>query len=274
MNEPAHTYPNVLQSFKITGIVIGGLILMSPVKMLLDNMIDKELSSIIYYLLGVGIPFWVVFSTRKNKTGDQSFSLVLESKRVISLLVIGTTVLHFGMIAPLAYLVPNPEIINKGLIEAVSQKGIFTLVLMVMAAPVLEELIFRGIILDGLLKIYTPLKSILISSLLFGLIHLNPSQIVGAFMFGIFTGWVYHRTRNLLLTIIIHAVANLGAFLLRYFVDIESSIDDTLVEWYGGVANLITAVGGSTIIFVVCVYYLKKEFIKEDMKDGATQRGF
>lgn len=48
---------------------------------------------------------------------------------------------------------------------------------MVIAAPVLEELIFRGMMLEGLLKKYSPVTSIIISSILFGVAHLNPWAI-------------------------------------------------------------------------------------------------
>ena len=77
--------------------------------------------------------------------------------------------LLFGVITPIDSLIPMPEILKKALLDLAGQNGIFSFLLIVIAAPILEELLFRGIILDGLLKNYSPLKSILISSFLFGL---------------------------------------------------------------------------------------------------------
>ena len=140
---------------------------------------------------------------------------------------------------------------------------------MVIAAPILEELIFRGVILDGLLKKYTPAKSILISSLLFGLVHLNPWQFITGLIIGIFSGWVYYRTKSLSLSIIIHASANLSGFLMRYFIDFDSSMDETLLQMYGGLTNLILAIVGSIIIILICIFYLQKEFNKQKVEIAA-----
>ena len=53
----AKYYPNVAQSFRITGIVILGMLLLSPVKVILSKLIGEEASFFIYYLLATGIPF-------------------------------------------------------------------------------------------------------------------------------------------------------------------------------------------------------------------------
>ena len=51
--------------------------------------------------------------------------------------------------------------------------------------PVLEEILFRGAITKALLQQYNPTKAILISALLFGVFHINPAQILPAFLIGI-----------------------------------------------------------------------------------------
>jgi membrane protease YdiL (CAAX protease family) len=255
-------YPNVAESFGITGIVILGMLLFSPVHLVLNKLIGNEASMLIYYLLAIGIPFWIVYSIKKSKTNYLSFNLTIENKRIIPLIIIGTIALLFGIISPIGNLIPMPESIKKAFMDFGSQTGIFAFFLMVIAAPILEELIFRGIILDGLLKKYSSTKSILISSLLFGLVHLNPWQFVTGLIIGIFSGWVYYRTRSLSYSIIIHASANLSGFIMRYFIDFDSFMDDTLVEMYGGLSNLIIAIIGSIIIVAVCVYFLRKEFSK------------
>jgi membrane protease YdiL (CAAX protease family) len=264
-------YPNVAQSFGITGIVILGMLLLSPVNLVLNKLIGKEASMLIYYLLAIGIPLWIVYSIRKSKTNCHSFNLTIENKRIIPLVIIGTIALLFGIITPIGNLIPMPESIKKAFMDFGSQTGIFAFFLMVIAAPILEELIFRGIILDGLLKNYSPTKSILISSLLFGLVHLNTWQFVTGLIIGIFSGWVYYRTRSLSFSIIIHASANLSGFLMRFFIDIDSSMDGTLLYMYGGLTNLILAIVGSVLIVTVCIYFLRKEFERLKDRNGSTQ---
>jgi hypothetical protein len=268
----ARIYPNIAQSFGITGIVIAGMLLLSPVYLVLNKFIGKEASTLIYYLLAIVIPFYIVFSIRKNKTNDSSFNLAIGNKRIIPFLVAGTIALLFGIISPIGNSIPMPESFKKAFIDFGSQTGVFTFFLMVVAAPVLEELIFRGIILDGLLKQYSPARSILISSLLFGLVHLNPWQFVSGFIIGIFSGWVYFRTRSLTLSVLVHASANLTGFLMRYVIDVDASMDDTLSEMYGGFSNLIAAITASILVVSICIYFLRKEFNKMDVQNGTTQQ--
>lgn len=264
MTEPTvKNYPTVSQSFGITGIVILGMLLLSPVKFLLTKFLDKEISTLVYYLVGIGIPLLIVYLIRKRKNDDHSFNLQIKNNRIIPFAMIGALALFIGVISPIGNLIPMSETFRKTLLDTGARTGFFSFILMIIAAPVLEELIFRGIILDGLLKNYSPIKSILISSLLFGLVHLNPWQFVTGFILGIFSGWVYYKTRSLLPSIIIHAVVNLYGFSIRYFVDIKSFVNETLIEMYGGIISFTLIITGSLIIMMACLYYLKKEFKKD-----------
>jgi uncharacterized protein len=76
-------------------------------------------------------------------------------------------------------------------------------------APVVEELIFRGLILHGLKKNYHPLTAVIVSALLFSLFHLNPWQIPATFVLGLILGWIMLRTQNILLAIAGHSLNNL-----------------------------------------------------------------
>jgi membrane protease YdiL (CAAX protease family) len=78
----------------------------------------------------------------------------------------------------------------------------------VLIAPIGEEIIFRGMITKLLLKEYRPAKAILISALIFGIIHLNPAQILGAFVAGLLFGWLYYKTRSVIPGIILHFINN------------------------------------------------------------------
>lgn len=76
-------------------------------------------------------------------------------------------------------------------------------------APVVEELIFRGVILHGLSRNYSRLRSVVISALLFALFHLNPWQFPATFMLGLLLGWIMVYTRNIYLAIAGHSLNNL-----------------------------------------------------------------
>jgi membrane protease YdiL (CAAX protease family) len=80
--------------------------------------------------------------------------------------------------------------------------------LLVVVAPLTEELLFRGVILRGLLSHHTPTVALLVSSFLFAAVHLNPWQFPSALSLGVILGWFYLRTGSVLACILGHAIAN------------------------------------------------------------------
>ncbi len=86
-------------------------------------------------------------------------------------------------------------------------------VLAIIIAPLTEELVFRGVILRGLLGRWRPAAAVLISAAMFAFIHLNPAQAPVAFLLGILLGWIYVRTRSLGLCVLGHALNNAGSYL-------------------------------------------------------------
>lgn len=82
------------------------------------------------------------------------------------------------------------------------------LVALVIVAPVLEELLFRRVLIDRLRR-FGDRTAILVSALLFALIHGNFDQLFYAFFIGLLLGYIYCRTHRLLYTILMHATVNL-----------------------------------------------------------------
>ncbi len=87
----------------------------------------------------------------------------------------------------------------------------------VIIAPVVEELIFRGVIMSGFSRIYHPVFAILFSALLFALFHLNPWQFPAAFALGLILGWIRIRTGSVLACIVGHATHNGLVFLAVFY---------------------------------------------------------
>lgn len=104
------------------------------------------------------------------------------------------------------------EIFNEIFSGEVSFIG--TIIHVIIVAPIAEEVLFRGIMLKGLLKRYSAITSILVTALLFAIIHLNIYQFVGAFIAGLLLGWLYLKTESLLLCIISHAAYNSIGYIL------------------------------------------------------------
>ncbi|MGN7478349.1 lysostaphin resistance A-like protein [Solibacillus silvestris] len=80
-------------------------------------------------------------------------------------------------------------------------------------APIWEELLFRGILLRRFTLKWSPQKSIVVSSVIFGIIHLNPINIVFAFALGCVLGYAYLKTKNIVVPMLLHSFSNFLAFL-------------------------------------------------------------
>jgi len=91
-------------------------------------------------------------------------------------------------------------------------------------APIIEEMIFRGVIMHGLMRNYSKFTAVFVSALLFALFHLNPWQFPATFILGLVLGILMLRTRNIYLCILGHATNN-GLVLISmvYFDEIQKT---------------------------------------------------
>ena len=74
--------------------------------------------------------------------------------------------------------------------------------------PIVEEILFRGLIFNRIKCQYNFVAGLLISSLLFGIYHGNIVQGIYATLLGIFLGFAYHKTKSILIPIFIHMGGN------------------------------------------------------------------
>jgi uncharacterized protein len=118
-------------------------------------------------------------------------------------------------------------------------------ILVVVAAPLCEELVFRGILLQRWATKWHPSIALILTSLLFGALHLN---IVGVGLLGLVAGLLYYQTKSLWAPIALHAINNTIASLsLVPFKNLpESNNADSLETviaqgWVTGVVCLVVA---------------------------------
>ncbi|WP_167619216.1 CPBP family intramembrane glutamic endopeptidase [Maribellus sediminis] len=98
------------------------------------------------------------------------------------------------------------ELFNKIFEGDYGFMGIFLKVAVI--APIVEELIFRGLIFNGFRKNYNGFVAVVMSALLFSLFHLNPWQMPATFVLGLLLGWLMLRTNNILVAILGHSINN------------------------------------------------------------------
>lgn len=75
--------------------------------------------------------------------------------------------------------------------------------------PIIEELMFRGIIYNELKSKYSNMKSILLTTIFFAIIHINIIQILYALIIGFILIFVYEKYNNIKAPIILHMASNI-----------------------------------------------------------------
>ena len=154
---------------------------------------------------------------------------------------------------------PAPQFLIEAYKQVFSSQGnlVERIFLLIIVAPVTEELLFRGIILRGLLSRYGPAAAVGLSALLFALVHMNPWQFISVFWLGVAFGWFYLRTGSINICILGHAISN-GLFVL--FTSIGTEIPGLTTEpdpdrvvfqpwWLDGAGTLMLLAGVACFAF-------------------------
>ena len=149
------------------------------------------------------------------------------------------------VIEPVTELMPDaPQMIGR---------GFFTVLISVGFAPIFEELLCRGIILESFRAKYGVWGGLIFSSLFFGIIHGSITAAFSASILGLILGYAYIRSNSIFAVIILHALNNGLALALMAFGLGESSFRDiiptTQLYWIvWTVALLIVAIGSTAMI--------------------------
>ncbi|MXV37795.1 CPBP family intramembrane metalloprotease [Flavobacteriaceae bacterium Ap0902] len=142
--------------------------------------------------------------------------------------------------------------------KIIFEQKIAAFIMVCLLAPLLEEFIFRGIILRGLLHSnVNPWVAIILTGFLFGAAHMNPWQFMGAGFLGIIFGFVYWRTQSLWLVIFLHFLNNSIAYAITMYND---SLEETVFE-----PNFQLIIG-SVLLTILVIFLLYKYSLKSALK--------
>lgn len=90
-------------------------------------------------------------------------------------------------------------------------QGIIVLIVIIIGAPLVEELLFRGVLFEELNRIVSVKTTIILTALIFGLYHFNILQTPNTFFMGLVLAYVYYKTKTIKAPIIVHLTNNLLA---------------------------------------------------------------
>ncbi len=126
--------------------------------------------------------------------------------------------------------------------EGLTTNSVITIFYAVILGPVAEELCFRGVVFELLKKSgISPMWIILISSILFGAMHIIPVQVMYATVIGLFLGFLRYRYRSVLLTLATHILFNFTGTYISGIID-SLGLGDGVLMILGGVAAIVLVV--------------------------------
>lgn len=187
----------------------ASMLLMRYAPSLIENIgVQNGISLIIQY--GLGFPAALLILKRLPKDTNPSERMSFGSFAgglcvAFTFMTVGNTVAQ--SIIDLLQLGLGREIINPVEATAGSAGFVTNLIFFAILAPIIEELVFRKVICDRLLPLGEG-YAVLLSAVIFGLVHGNFYQFFYAFLTGLLFSIIYVRTGRIRYTVIYHMIIN------------------------------------------------------------------
>ena len=222
------------------------------------------LSSVIYmapFILG-GVMFYLF--TKNMPT--QPIRYTIQLSPVFPLLILGglavitaAAYVNSWFCGLIGYEIPPELIAPTGYDDA---SAVIMYMTIGLAPAFAEEFLFRGVIY-GNLRVYGKTQAILISSLLFALMHQNIGQFFYTFVGGIAMALMYELTGSIWCSIFYHLLNNELSVLTEvlYYGKFGEAISPLLTLW-----DIVVLVLGTASIVILIFYYRRKA--KENTKSG------
>ncbi len=190
---------------------------------------------------------WVLCRYRLGKENFQALGWRLPSAHqlvAVGLLVIPLSALCTSIQTAGFKLFPGSMSEMQNLFDGIRDLPFPLLVLILALLPALgEELLFRGLIGRGLLARFGLPVGMVITSILFGLMHINPAQVLGVIPLGLAMHFVYVTTRSFWGPVLLHFLNNsLAAVMLQFGDKLPlKNLDDPDLGLPLGVLTMATA---------------------------------
>ena len=265
MNDPSSPkkdFPEPAEALSFILIIFGGLIVFTlTAGAILQSTVDRTVLDKylrLMFLFSEGL--FIVAPWLYIRKKGYKMNVLLRFNPVPATILIYSFILGLALIILtdeidrlIEIVIPIPDLIKQMMkpLEFTSfWDGLIILLGTVVVAAVGEEVLFRGFLQTSLEQKADAHRAVIMTSVSWTVIHLNPYWAIEIFVMGIFLGYVAWRTKSLWPSILIHGMNNLLALIL-----LNTHWDDNWgwYEWRGHVSPvfLILAVAG-------LVYAVKK----------------
>ena len=204
--------------FAVNLIVEALIQLMRPEWMGNGN-ISLMISVLPMYLIGMPVLILLVRTVPKETVERHSIkpgSFAVAA--IMCLAIVYITNFAGNLITALIGVLKGGAVQNQ-ILNATQSASMWTIMLyMVICAPVIEEFVFRKLIVDRTVR-YGQGAAVVMSGFMFGIFHGNLNQFVYAFTLGMFLAFLYVKTGNIKITIALHMMINfVGGFVSSWLI--------------------------------------------------------
>lgn len=165
----------------------------------------KDNILLINFLLAIFTAIIFIPLLIKNYKKQNIKNYKLNIKKIILLILMGILLSVFYNTF-MFYL--NKYLFHTNLFDK-NNKILITLLSTGIIGPIIEELMFRGIVYNEAKNKYNNKKAIIITTIIFAILHVNFMQIIYAFIMGLIFIKVYEESKNIKAPIILHMASNI-----------------------------------------------------------------
>lgn len=191
------------------------------------------------------VVFWLAFLIRKKKFFEEVAIRPIPVKGILPVIALAAC---FNVITSVVIsYIPWPESWMESYMASSSaiDNSVIAWITAVVMAPVLEEIVFRGLMYTRLKKGLPIIAAAIITSLTFGTVHGTIIWAVYTFIFSLVLIWVFERFQSLTACILLHMAYNLSGMALG------------LIPEEAGFLVIILFIAG-----IVLAYFMYKQIVK------------
>ena len=171
----------------------------------LSNFINNNTIYIISITAAIFIPLFYIIYKKYQK------NIKLKLNKIIHCIILG--IIISSVYNLYLSIITNYQISKLPIIIQIIASGII--------GPIIEELLFRGIIYNKLKEFNTTKKAMIISTIIFSIFHGNMIDIIYTLFIGYILVYIYEKYKSIKYPIILHITANTTVILLSIIISLN-----------------------------------------------------
>jgi len=234
-----------------------------------NEMKSSEITSSLWYIIPYTVCSFLLYIAIYyfyNRTNKIEFSAIKPNVKMkwqtyVLLIVIGIISLFgiqyfIGMIDQLLKAIGYPLEEGLSILNPTSWGTYFLCVLLLAIMPAIgEELLFRGMILHGLRTRFNDISAVLMSALMFAIMHGNLQQFVYPFLLGIIMGWIVLRTGSLISSIVVHFTNNFIVVTFSFIQNMTGFSFELGNAWWSYLITILLLFVTAGICYLIDKFY-------------------